>query len=149
MIIYNEKDFNLDLISSINSTFNTLETKVIYYIYGLTQNDNPPVVICQNSSSLPDISKIDQIGYWLDKHGITMEFDEDDEASSKIKIGLRRDLRAEPKFAAALVRTFVAFFEGALKLKTAFKLPKAKLKKSNYKDHPYDQSNDDGWNWNS
>lgn len=130
MITYNLNDFNLDKVSALNGTFNYLDTKLNYYVYGLTQTDNPTVVLSPTYDSKPSQEKIGQMVKWLEEHGLTVEREFDDKQS--VRIGLRKDVRNEPKFAAALVRTMVAFFEGALALKPKFKLPKVQLRRSRW-----------------
>lgn len=135
MITYNRKDYNLVKIEDINSDYNFLRTKLPYYVYGLTQKDNPPVLFTQNYEGNPRPNAITELQLWLKSNGVPSDIEEqdyDDPESRKFYIGLRKDVRASPEFAAALVRTMVAFFEGQLDLTTSFKIPKVKLKKSSW-----------------
>lgn len=130
MISYNMNDFNMGEISSLNSGFNYLETKLSYYVYGLTQSDNPTVVISPTDTSKPSQEKIGQMIKWLETQGLSAEREWDDRQT--VRIGLRKDVRNNPKVAAALIRTMVAFFEGALTLKKGFKIPKVSLRHSSW-----------------
>jgi hypothetical protein len=128
MISYNKKDFNLTKIETINGAFNNAETKNAYHIYGLMQGGgNQPVLIEQNKKGLPVKADFDKLALWLSKNGLKVDMGGPVKGIS-IAVGIRRDVRMRPKFAAALVRTIVAHFEGVVKLDETFQLPKIKLK---------------------
>lgn len=148
MITYNEGDYNLPTIKELNEEFNGLETKHKYYVYGLLQTDNPPVFLERNAEDEGAVivdRKIKQMGEFLFKNGVKMEADYTDKR--RIQIGLRKDLRENTKYAAALIRTIVAFFEGAVILKPSFKLPEVRLSRDRHSGGSLSVSFENGRGW--
>lgn len=136
MITYNRKDFNLPEIEEINGEFNLFRTEYLYYIYGLKQEDNPPILFTQNYNARPSHIDLNKIGDWLKAQGIDCGCEEpgyDEDSTRRVYIGLRKDVRSNLAFSAALIKTFVGFFEGALELTPGFKLPKITFKKSSWR----------------
>lgn len=129
MITYNKEDFNLKEIEGTIKDFSRLRTKSSYYIYGLTQAGNAPLFISRNSEECDEKmeEKITKLREWLTANGIQTEADFN--TRKTIQIGLRRDLRTNLNYSAALIKTIVAFLEGALTLKDSFKLPKIVLQR--------------------
>lgn len=135
MITYSKKDFNLNKIETINGSFNATDTKLSYHVYGLMQSGNSPVLIEQNRKGFPTKQEFDKLATWLSKNGIKADFGPVTKSLS-VPVGIRRDVRMRPKFAAALVRTVIAFFEGAVKIEDEFSIPKVKLKQPRRKPEP-------------
>ena len=129
MISYNKEDFNLKEIEVLNQDFNRLKTKFSYHVYGLTQAGNAPIFLSRNASDCDGKTdeKITTLMVFLNKNGIQTEADFT--STHKIQIGLRRDVRINLKYSSALIKTIVAFLEGALTLKESFTLPKIALQR--------------------
>jgi hypothetical protein len=135
VITYNRKDYNLPKIEKIVGDFNYHKTVLPYYIYGLKQDGNPPVLFTQNMNNRPSSGTIRHVAEWLKKNGIASEVEDPD----AYYIGIRKDVRAYPEFTAALIRTLVAYFEDALKLNASFKIPKISLKRSSWRSYDDDE----------
>lgn len=129
MISYSKENFNLKEIEVLSQDFNRLKTKFSYYVYGLTQAGNAPVFLSRNSGdcNAKMNERITTLMAFLSKNGLQTEADFT--SSHKIQIGLRRDVRLNLKYSAALVKTIVAYLEGVLTLKENFKLPEIALQR--------------------
>ena len=155
MITYVQNDFNLPQIEAVNGVFNFIKTQVPYSVYGLTQKNNPPVLFTQNCNVQPRNDKLQVIIDWLKTQGIESDVEAPnyDDESVRIYIGLRKDVRENIEFSAALIRTIVTFFEDALELTPEskipeFKIPKITLKKSSWvAPAPRDTNSFSNWSY--
>jgi len=141
MITFTEKDFNLTKIKRESKLFNLL-TKNKYHVYGLRQEENPPVLI-EFDNDFVDATfrkSIDSLISFFKSNGIDVEiFDESE--SRKVDIGLRKDIRAivnkneSPVFASSILSTIVYCLENRIDLDQLMKyrlssIPKSLVKKS-------------------
>lgn len=132
MIEYNLKDYHLRETQALTADVNECRTLRGYRVYGLKPGSNPPILLVG-----PNLRKLAGVADWLGVQGI--EVDLKLASSPRIKIGLRKDVRRDPRVAAALVRTIV----GALEQKVAlhyfrdFCLPVGPFTRS---DHQVDEA---------
>jgi hypothetical protein len=128
MIEYNENDFNMDRIDAINFKMNGYKMAHPYWVYGLQQKSRPPVRVGVNDKGAPNEAQQKELIEFFKTQDIELAIDQPEEA--EITIGLRRDLRDDPRFAAAIVRTVIFFIEGKMTLNKEFKIT-SPLKKGN------------------
>lgn len=131
MISINKDDYNLPSVLDESKLFNFI-TKNKFYVYGLMQQNNSPILIEFNNDIVDDAfrNNLAALVAFFKLNGIEVEtFDKCQE--HVVNIGFRRDLRAilnkqkKPIFAASVLSTIVYTLENRLdadKMKT-FKLP--------------------------
>ena len=133
MIYYNLKDDNMPNIQQ-TAGIDSLLTKEDFKIYGLRQNDNPPILIEYSDES--DVSsdlyrKCQTLKDFFSRHGIVFKSDvleennerDDDEAIDyKIYIGLRRDIRDNIPLTIAIMKTIIFFIDGKTEILSDSKL---------------------------
>jgi hypothetical protein len=125
MIDFNINDFNVQKIKKESKLYNFM-TKYHYRVYGLTTENNNPLVLIDYD---PEIeyeenftSKIEKLASFFKKNGIKIEHDTDSE-HMKIHIGLRRDLRDHVLLSAAILQTIIFSIENKLNLKDGYSVP--------------------------
>ena len=123
-ITFNEEDYNLDQIKR-ESKLENLKTVNPFRVYGLRVKDkgNPPVrVFVGPGIATPSLRHLAQFFTRNDMKVVCVPNPEDNE-HPRIRIGLRRDLRAHPILCSCILQTIVYYLEGKLELKAAFKIP--------------------------
>lgn len=120
MIEYNENDFNMDRVDAINFKMNGYKMTHPYWVYGLQQKNRPPVRIGVNDKGVPNEAQQKELIEFFKGQEIEVVIDQPEEA--EVTIGVRRDLRENPRFAAAIVRTVIFFLEGKMSLSKEFKI---------------------------
>lgn len=130
MIRYELDDFNMTKISIINNEINSEETGLNYQCFGLKfGSERPMVKIIQDFRDRPDCDTLDSLSEWLGKSHISMTHQCNEDGGNQVLIGLRKDVRADAKFAAALVRTIVLFLEDRVRLTKRFRIPGGRHRK--------------------
>lgn len=127
MIEFNQNDFKLTDISRESKLFN-LVTRFRYRVYGLKQEDNPPVLIEYHFSRVDKKfnERLDALKKFLGANGITADSYSESE-SNRIDIGLRRDLRSfvnrndKPILASSVLSTVVYCLEGRVDIEQMLK----------------------------
>ena len=128
-----QKDFHLTEIFQ-ESKLENLQTKYSYHAFGLkSAEDNPPVMILYNPDDLNRkfYNTLEALKSFFKQNGLVVKVIEDYE-QSKIRIGLRRDVRnihdedGLPVFAASILSTIVYALEGRVDMEQMkkYKLPK-------------------------
>jgi hypothetical protein len=122
MIEFNEKDYNLKKIRIDSKLFNLLTT-YSYRVYGLLQENNPPVLIEFNSNVVDDKfnEKLKIIDKFFEENQIKC-ISEDSEDGNKIFIGLRKDIRKHVILCSSILQTIVYGLENRLVIKKGFKI---------------------------
>ena len=118
MIEFNERDINLVAIRRESKLFN-LVSRYKYHIYGLRQQDNPPILIEYNHSGVNEKfdEKLSSVVTFLRGNGIEVDTYSESE-TSRVDIGLRKDLRlfenknGKPLFASSILSTIIYTLEG-------------------------------------
>lgn len=148
MIIYSH-DVHLQKIKNLNKSFNEIITDNIYYIYGLKQTCVSHISI---STGSPHYPLVEELKVLLAKNNIILNYTSTRYSSLckcrnyKYKcacknkeettindyrydfhIGIRRDIRNNNKYTAALIKTIVCFLEKKLKLSN-FQIPAPNVK---------------------
>ncbi len=117
-IDFSFSDYNVNKIKTETGFDWQTKTNLKYYVYGLKQENDAPIKIEYNKDLLKGnkytFSKLDS---FFKKRGIVIEWD--DMYKKGIDIGLRKDLRQQPKLSAAIVSTIVYALEGKIKLKNS------------------------------
>jgi len=136
MIDFNQNDFNLMKIRH-ETKFGNLTTRQKYRIYGLRQQENPPILIeynddCEDTDEFTE--RLDALVKYFKSNGIEVETFDGSE-SERIDIGLRKDLRGivnkhdQPLFASSILSTIVYCLEGRIDLKQMAKYKLANIPK--------------------
>jgi hypothetical protein len=108
MSIFFSYDENLSKVEKASRLLD-YKTKEWYRVYGLKQEDNPPMLI--GYKKLPENKTQKEIKDIMARNGIPVVF-ETEKWGDTIQIGLRRDLRAQFFLAAAAVNWLIGYFEG-------------------------------------
>jgi hypothetical protein len=119
-ISFNVKDDNMETIRN-ETKFSNLLTKFEYRIYGLQNDDNPPIKISAQDS-LVTSEQEKAITTFLKNSNIQVEFEDCNSNDKKIYIGIRRDIRDHIILSASLIQTIIYFFEGRLELPSDYKI---------------------------
>ena len=122
MIDFNENDFKLTDISREAKLFN-LVTRYRYRVYGLRQEENPPILIEYHFDKVDEKfgERLKALVEFFKANGISVDSFAEAE-TNRVDIGLRRDLRAfvnkndKPLFAASILSTIVYSLEGRVDL---------------------------------
>jgi hypothetical protein len=122
MISFNENDYFLPSIKA-ESKFNTLVVQKHYRVFGLKNQDNPPVIFRWGENAL-DESKIGHLYLMFKRSGLPVDFYRD--YPKGISVGLRRDVRENVPFASALLQTIVYYMENKIELPKDFRIPMVK-----------------------
>ena len=110
MIVYTEDDFGLRaIIETLPAGLVTAGTRHDYHVFGLRLSGRPHVTLSGGSCSL-----MRRVCDLLDRSGISCTNDEC--CQHEVRIGLRRDLRENPTYAAQLLTTIVQMLEDRLEL---------------------------------
>jgi hypothetical protein len=120
MIDFNENDINMNQIKE-RGGFSSLKTKLEFRVFGLAQDDNPPIGINYNMDKRPSNQIEDEITNFFRNNGLELAFDHKDD--EKIHIGLRRDVRENVDLSVALLKTIILNLDGGLELDNSFKIP--------------------------
>lgn len=124
-INYNQKDFNLPEISKMND-LNNYRLKYNYRIYGLKQEDNPPILIEINPRLITvDNTKINSLVKFLVNKGVSTKFANCAGDKAKIYVGLRYDVRKNRELSNKIICTIIHAIENNIDLS---KVPGRKLK---------------------
>lgn len=154
MIVYS-KDKHLRKIGDILDDVNKSITNKIYYIYGMKLRNRPAIRIHsrlnKKTSSIIEFLNSNNIDTKLySSTDYEESYDEDEYCNTcddyieycecesercgqsgdeayQVQIGLRKDLRDNKEYAAALIKMIISYYEGKLRL-GKFKLPPIKLK---------------------
>jgi hypothetical protein len=121
MIEFKEKDFNLTKIRRESKLFN-LVTEYKYFVYGLRQADNPPIIIEYYYDGIDENfeEKLSALVEFFKSNGVEVKTYSNSEDKSKISIGLRKDLRAvvnrngKPLLASSVLSTIIYGLENRL-----------------------------------
>jgi hypothetical protein len=119
MISFNKNDYFLPSIEA-ESKFHTLAVQKHYRVFGLKNQDNPPVLIRYGPEAIEE-TKVMQLHYVFKKSGLIADFYRD--YPKGLSIGLRRDVRENVPFAAALLQTIVYYLENKIDLPKTFRIP--------------------------
>ena len=109
---FNSKDDNMNEIR-LESKLGNLVSRNQYRIYGLTNEDNPPLLISAQDS-LVDSKQEKTLTTFLKKNRIQIEFEDTSSNDRKIYIGVRRDLRDSVTMCSCLIQTIVYYLEKRL-----------------------------------
>jgi len=118
---FKEKDFNLTKIRRESKLFN-LVTEYKYFVYGLRQADNPPIIIEYYYDGIDENfeEKLSALVEFFKSNGVEVKTYSNSEDKSKISIGLRKDLRAvvnrngKPLLASSVLSTIIYGLENRL-----------------------------------
>jgi hypothetical protein len=126
MIEFAEGDYNMSKIQA-ECKFGDIKTKKNFRIFGLSQEDNPPIGIRYNMDKSKVSEVEEELRGWFKESGLILDFEhQNDELFS---IGLRKDIRENIKLASSLLKTIIFYFDGQLELEEGFKIPElAKFK---------------------
>lgn len=122
MVEFNENDFNLVAVRT-ETKLGNLTTRYKYRVYGLRQENNPPMLIEYHYNRVDEEfeEKVKALTAFLKANGVSL--DVDNHADTKgIDIGVRRDLRAvlnknkKPMFVAGIISTAIYCLEGRIDL---------------------------------
>ncbi len=126
MISFNKHDDKMKEIAAL-AHFHSALTKEDYRIYGLkTNGQNPPILIEYSPGS--DVAgelnaKCNTLMVFFSLHNIKINYDhlkddreEDSGTDYKVYIGVRRDMRENVQFTAAVLKTIVYYLEDKIKL---------------------------------
>lgn len=126
MISFNTNDFNILKVSRESKLFN-LQTDLDYQVYGLRLDENPLMLITYNieevSEDILNDSKEAQLTRFFRKNNLQLEWQHDDQDTSKIFIGLRYDLRKHVALSSACLQTIIYFIEGRLNMRENYSIP--------------------------
>ena len=140
MIEFKDTDFNITKIKRESKLFN-LVTSYRYWVYGLRQANNPPIMIEYHYDRVDEhfSDKLEALTEFLKLNGIELETYDESDNNGRVDIGLRKDLRAivnrndKPMLASSILSTIIYSLEGRIeinelknyKLSTVLKFPKA------------------------
>jgi hypothetical protein len=113
-------DKNLSLISAVSRRLECVDTKYNYHVFGLVQDNRPPIRIVANDGHKPTDDQCRALKKFFNESGLDVEFC--DGSDDTVNIGLRLDVRSKPRFASAIIQTIVFYMEGRLKLDGKFKI---------------------------
>ncbi len=117
-IDFSFSDYNVNKIKTETGFDWQTKTNLKYYVYGLKQENDAPIKIEYNKDLLKgNKDTFGKLDSFFKKRGIVIEWD--DMYKKGIDIGLRKDLRQQPKLSAAIVSTIVYALEGKIKLKNS------------------------------
>lgn len=120
MISFNTNDYNLSKVRIESKLFN-LQTQNSYRIYGLKEEDNPPILITHTNSA--DVKILSSICEFFKNNGIEMEFESEENQEKDFYVGIRKDLRKHILLSASILQTIIYGLEGRVDLKTNYKIP--------------------------
>ena len=139
MIEFKDTDFNLTKIKRESKLFN-LVTGYKYWVYGLRQTGNQPVMIEYHYDKVDEhfTDKLEALIEFFKLNGIEIETYAEADNNGRVDIGLRKDLRAivnrngKPMLASSILSTIIYALEGRIeieelknyKLSTTVKLEK-------------------------
>jgi hypothetical protein len=113
MSIYFTYDYNCQPIEKFSGIGN-LKTSRYYRVYGLRQEENPPVLL--EFKTLPEGKDFPTIKKILKRNGIESMHIIEKYDTDSISIGLRKDLRNHISLSAAIVNTIIGYLEGKMNL---------------------------------
>jgi hypothetical protein len=131
MIYFNQNDFNLPQIKEA-SKLRTALTKEDYRIYGLRQDDNPPILIeyCTCHDAVSDLTiKCAKIEKFFKRNGLQVMVDsfdredDDEPIDFKVYIGLRKDIRADIALSSAILQTIIYSLDDRITLDDNYTIP--------------------------
>lgn len=132
MIDFCENDYNLVAIRRESKMFN-LASRYPYRVYGLRQENNPPILIEYNYERVDDgfEDRLTVLVEFFKAHGIQVDTYSESEDGNKVFVGMRRDLRehvnknGKPILASAIVSTIIYCLEGRIDVDALgkYKLP--------------------------
>lgn len=98
-----------------------------YRIYGLKEENNPPILIEYNynlfKKEFTSKEQKEMIKFFK-RNGIKIVFKEDKfEKTFLVSVGIRKDLRASTNLSACLIQTIIFYFENKFDLDENFKIP--------------------------
>lgn len=124
-MIYFTADTHLVKIEKF-SKITDMKTKRYYRVYGLKNEDQPPVLI--EYLTMPANKTEKEIRGFLRRNGFPVEFTHPKyRKSDDIEIGLRLDVREHLYLSAAIVNSLIGYFENKVNLPTSpssFGIPK-------------------------
>jgi hypothetical protein len=118
MIEFKETDFNLIKVKRESKLFN-LVTRYKYFVYGLRQSDNSPILIEYHYDNVDEHfgEKVEALVEFFKANGIEVEIYNRADNKGRVDVGLRRDLRAfvnknrKPMLASSVISTIVYCLE--------------------------------------
>ena len=118
MIEFKETDFNLIKVKRESKLFN-LVTRYKYFVYGLRQSDNSPILIEYHYDNVDEHfgEKVEALVEFFKANGIEVEIYNRADNKGRVDVGLRRDLRAfvnknrTPMLASSVISTIVYCLE--------------------------------------
>src|SRR4051812_46684521 len=120
MIDFNQNDFNMLEIEK-KGAFSAIKAKKEFRIFGLAQEDNPPIGINYNMDKFPSNQVQDELEVFFKANGMELAFAHKDE-DEKIHIGLRRDIRDNIDLSIALLKTIILNIDTGFELDSNFKI---------------------------
>lgn len=127
MIHFNKKDYFMPSIEA-EAKMKTLAVQKHYRVFGLKGENNPPLLLRFNRQTIPE-DRMAMLAHVLKKSGLEVECYRDYDKG--LAIGIRRDVREEVLYSAALLQTIIYYIEGRIDLPKSFRIPSDKKFKRN------------------
>jgi hypothetical protein len=125
MSIYFSVDAHLTKIEKL-SKLDRFRCPTYYRVYGLKQENNPPMLI--SYQKMPEFKTTKEIRNLLKRYGIPVEFEE--LKFDSFTIGLRKDLREHEFLAAAAINCLVGYLENKVAIFNASDLGFKRINKN-------------------
>lgn len=140
MITFNNNDYFIPSIRA-EAKFHNLVVQKNFRVFGLRQEDNPPLLIRYGRDSIQE-PKMANLHHVFKKSDFDADFYRD--YPKGVSIGLRRDVRENVQFASALLQTIIYYIEGKIDVPKTFRIPTIKKFKRNGVVVPPDGSKEVG-----
>lgn len=127
MIKFKENDFYLSDIKR-EAKIATLAVQKSYRIFGLKNDNNPPLLLRINRQNIPE-DRVALLVRVFKNSGLEVHCYRDYDKG--IAIGIRRDVREDVPYTSALIQTIIYYLEGRIDLPKDFVLPSKNKFKTN------------------
>jgi len=127
MIQINEKDYFMPSIKA-EAKFSTLAVQKQYRVFGLKNENNPPLLLRFNRSTIPE-DRVSVLSHVFKQSGLEVDCYRDYDKG--MAIGIRRDVREHVLYSSAILQTIIYYLEGRIELPKNFRIPYDKKFKRN------------------